>query len=273
MFVKYTLFSEYMIENFQNTGLIGHTGFVGSNLKLLNNFLKCYNSENINDAYKEHFDLLILAGLSGTKFLINKDPREDLKNIENQKNILKSIKANHIVFISTIDIYSDKIGVDENCKTELSSLDHYGLNRLEFEGFIVDNFKKHYIIRLPMLFGKGLKKNILFDLLNNQFLEKINIYSVLQWYDLTNLWKDIKIIIKENIKLINLISEPVTMQDIIRNHFDEKLFNKGKNSGRIQTNILSKFGSCFDSDSDYIYSKEEICDCIDKFILSQPSGP
>ena len=43
------------------TGLIGHTGFVGTNLKEKYFFDKEYNSSNIKEIEGEQFDLLLCA--------------------------------------------------------------------------------------------------------------------------------------------------------------------------------------------------------------------
>ena len=56
------------------TGLIGYTGFVGSNLSEQKSFSEYFNSSNIEKIKNHEFDMLICAGLSGTKYKINKKP-------------------------------------------------------------------------------------------------------------------------------------------------------------------------------------------------------
>ena len=68
------------------------------------------------------------------------------------------MSAKHFVLISTIDVYCNKIGVDEDSKININKLDHYGYNRHDFEQFVISLFRRSYIIRLPMLFGHGLKR-------------------------------------------------------------------------------------------------------------------
>ena len=79
-------------EKINSSALIGHTGFVGSHIKQSCAFTKYYNSENINQINNQSFDLIVSAGLSGTKYLVNKNPENDISNIENQKNFLKILK-------------------------------------------------------------------------------------------------------------------------------------------------------------------------------------
>ena len=54
--------------------LVGHTGFVGSNLKAQTTFDRLYNSGNITDAFGTNPDLLVYSGVRSEKFLANSDP-------------------------------------------------------------------------------------------------------------------------------------------------------------------------------------------------------
>ena len=101
------------------TGLIGYTGFVGSNLCEQKSFSEYFNSSNIEKIKNHEFDMLICAGLSGTKYKINKNPSSDLCNINNQKKLLKAIQVDKIIFISTIDVFDKKNTVNE--KFEIDS--------------------------------------------------------------------------------------------------------------------------------------------------------
>jgi len=253
------------------TAIIGHTGFVGSNIILKKKFSFYYNSSNISEIKNESFDLLISCGLSATKFLINKNPLQDKINIQNQKNLLASTKVNHIVHISSIDVYNNKIEVNENSKINSSELDHYGYNRFNFEKFIIDNFNNFHIIRLPMLFGNGLKKNVLYDLLNNQFKNRINNDSIFQWYNIENIWNDIRNIINKKINLINLISEPIKLSSINKKYFGYPI-NELAGKKPLITDIRSIHSKKFSNKTDYIYSKKNIENDLKKFIYTYKSG-
>ena len=247
------------------TGLIGHTGFVGSNLSEQKIFSEYFNSSNIEKIKNQTFDLLICAGLSGKKYLINRNPDVDLLNLNNQKNLLKTVQANKIIFISTIDVYDKKIDVNEKSIIDNQKLDNYSKNRYDFENFLKNQFDNYHIIRLPMLFGRGLKKNVLYDLQHNQFLQNINKNSIFQWYCLNNLFNDINYIIKEKIKLINLISEPIKINEMIMRYFKYKSFDNNKNL--IQTNIKSLHAPINSQCGNYIYSKKQILKDMDNYFL------
>tara|TARA_Y100001970_G_scaffold294326_1_gene450609 strand:+ start:9562 stop:10332 length:771 start_codon:yes stop_codon:yes gene_type:complete len=247
------------------TAVIGFTGFVGSNICANMKFDNYYNSKNIKELMNNSYDLLISCGLSGTKYKINKNPDSDLENIQIQKNILKSTKIKKIIHISSIDIYDQKINVNENTKPNEFKLDHYGKNRYEFEKFIINNFENYHIIRLPMLFGEGLKKNVLYDLLNNQFINGINYNSVFQWYNPKNLSKDFKLITNNNLKIVNLISEPLEIKSLVDRFFLDKRKLMTQNN-LIKTNVKTIYSDIFSDTSGYAYSKKTISLNLDSYI-------
>ena len=163
--------------------LVGYTGFVGSNLLQFYEFNYLFNSKNFKEAANREFDIIFFCGVPAVKWYANKNPEEDFKTLENIKSILDTIKVNKIVLISTIDVYEDVTsGNDEDYKIIYNKNHTYGKNRYLFENYIMDRFDDYNIIRLPALFGKGLKKNIIFDLINNNNVNDIPINSEFQWY-------------------------------------------------------------------------------------------
>lgn len=147
-------------------GLIGYTGFVGSNLDSQINFDKKYNSKNISEIKGKIFDELYCAGVSAVKWFANQNSEKDILGINNLIENLKEVKARKFILISTIDIY-DKLGnVNEDTIPNIEKQDTYGKNRYFLENWVKENFEDYLIVRLPALFGNGLKKNFLYDLMN-----------------------------------------------------------------------------------------------------------
>jgi len=145
--------------------LIGYTGFVGSNLCSQHNFDFKYNSKNIEDAFQEQHDLVIYAGIRAEKFLANSSPDKDLKHIEEAESIISKLKFKKLVLVSTIDVYKNPNGVNENTAIETENLHAYGLHRFLLEKWVSENVADYHILRLPALFGEKLKKNFIFDMI------------------------------------------------------------------------------------------------------------
>lgn len=184
--------------------LIGYTGFVGSVLKKSLSRPTLYNSKNIKKIKKKFFKEIICAGLPAKKWIANKYPSKDLKNTNKLINNLKNVNCKLFILISTIDVHNTK--------------ESYGKNRKLFEIFIKKKFKNYIIIRLPAIFGNGLKKNILYDLLNNNETHKINSEDKFQWFDLSLLYDEINKLKKKNKfnKIVELYSPPISNKKIIK---------------------------------------------------------
>jgi nucleoside-diphosphate-sugar epimerase len=195
--------------------IIGHTGFVGSYLKTkIYDNCDLYNSKNIELIQNKSYKIAYVCGLPATKWLINQNPEEDYKNmLELQRNLLLA-NIEKIILISTIDIYS-KTNQNQNEDDNDITEEPYGHHRYLMEEWVKQNYIDYHIIRLPGIFGLGLKKNIIFDLLNNHNLDKINIGNKYQWYYLDDLYNDIKQILNQNIRIINLFSESIKVSELI----------------------------------------------------------
>lgn len=245
--------------------LIGNSGLVGKNLIDQIKFDHTFNSSNIGEfhhLYEENSDLY-LSCLPATKWMINKNIPKDIENIHNILNVLCGKKYNKIVLISTIDVYSDSTESSDEDQIPVVKNLNYGSNRYLFELFVSQliDFKKLYIVRLPALFGKYLKKNILFDLLNDNNVQDINPNTYFQWYNLNNLSSDIDLMINKfpEERVFNLFPEPVFTKDILNTFFPEvKITNDKK---MVRYNFKTKF-----SDTGYFDIRENTMKDIGEFM-------
>lgn len=203
--------------------LIGYTGFVGSFLRTkLPYYTHLYNSSNIDKIHGKSYDIAFFAGLPATKWLVNKEPQKDVCNMLSIQQHLLKANIDKFVLISTIDIYDHQcLGQTED--PQHISTESYGKHRYIMEEWVKMIYRDHHIVRLPALFGLGLKKNIIYDILNNNNTSSINPYSYFQWYDIENLYFDIKQVIHSQIKVINLFSEPISTKDLFSECFTDKL--------------------------------------------------
>ena len=247
------------------SALFGYTGFVGTYLLLNNKFDYFYNSKNIGDAKGKHFDIVYIACIPAKKWYANKYPIEDHLLIEGIKDILNTITANKVVLISTIDIY-DNISNQSNEMTSINyATNHaYGKNRYLFEVFIKETFDTYYIIRLPALFGKGLKKNVIYDLLNNNNVDRIYINSAFQWYNLDWLDDDINVCVNNKIQECNLFTEPLDTKQVLT-LFNYEYTNNPTDPYIYNTKTIYdkyfEYGKC-----GYIRNKDMVFDDIKLFI-------
>lgn len=146
--------------------IVGYTGFVGTNLVEKHTFDGMYNSKNITEAYGTEPDLLVYTGVPAEMFLANQNPAADLAVIEQAIENIKQIRPKKIVLISTIAVYQEPDGVDEDTQIQEETLTAYGANRLLLEKWVEEHVEEHLIVRLPGLYGKNLKKNFIYDFIH-----------------------------------------------------------------------------------------------------------
>ena len=194
--------------------LIGHTGFVGGNLLRQREFPLRFNSRTIGDARSQAMGHVVCAGVSAVKWMANKEPEDDWRGIQRLIDVLKQVNADHFTLISTIDVYGDPSGQTEADVPPTEGLHPYGRHRLALETFVAERFPSHAIVRLPALFGSGLKKNAIYDLMHLNQTDRIIPNAAFQWYPLNRLADDLDTIRDAAIGLINITSEPILMSDV-----------------------------------------------------------
>lgn len=259
------------------TALVGYTGFVGSNLDKSYSFTDLFNSKNINYISDNTYDIVVYAGVTGTKYLANLYADKDKQHIDDTICNLQKIKTKKLILISTVDVYPSPVGFDELYNINPSDNHTYGKNRFYLENWVKENINDYAIIRIPALYGDNLKKNFIYDIINiippmikeeqfqqfinNEFICSIykydnNFYklntqdrkilkqarelflqhefnalkftdsrNMYQFYNLKNLWKDICTTVDKDIKIINIVSEPIKASELYYSIFKKEYIN------------------------------------------------
>lgn len=303
-----------------NVVLVGGTGFVGSNLVESYNFSKVYNSDNVELGYGTCPDILIYAGVRGTKFKANLKPEEDMINIKAAIYNITNIRPKKLILISTIDVFNRPDGENEDAAIRFEGLSSYGRNRALLEKWVKDNLNNYLIIRLPGIYGKNIKKNFIYDILHpipfmlteNKYREsymiekeiaifylknidgfyyrkklkieeqaklrsiwdKIGFTSldftdsrgIFQYYNLKSLWENICVAVKNNIKILNIATEPVSIAEIYKYIFQKDLHNYISDNIPYY-NFKTKYDQLFNGKNGYIMEKEAVLEDIKKFII------
>ncbi len=146
--------------------LVGSTGFVGSNVLAAGGFDGAFHSTNVRQAFGARPELLVYAGLRAEKFLANSAPARDLAAVETAFDNIRKIAPKRLALISTVDVYPSPVEVDEATPIDASALAPYGRNRLLLEEMARSLDMPVTVFRLPGLYGPGLKKNFVYDLIH-----------------------------------------------------------------------------------------------------------
>lgn len=147
-----------------DTVLVGSTGFVGGNLMAAHAFDAAYHSTDIAEGFGKDNGLVVYAGVPAAMFLANQDPAADLAVMAAARENLRRLAPKQVVLISSIAVYADSRGKYEDSPMSAEGLAPYGANRLRLEQWVREDRPDALILRLPALYGIGLKKNFLYDL-------------------------------------------------------------------------------------------------------------
>ncbi|KQM84134.1 NAD-dependent epimerase/dehydratase family protein [Agromyces sp. Leaf222] len=195
------------------SALIGHTGFVGSNLASRHRFDAVYNSTNIREIEGEAFDLVVTAGNRADSHRINREGDADRAEIDALADHLTRVEAGRFVLVSTVCVYPGGTSPTETTPKSETGLTPYGANRLHQERRLASEHDT-LVVRLPQLYGDGLKKGIVHDLANDYRVEFIRPEAEFQYYDVRRLWHDIEIALGAGLDALN-VATPALRNDVV----------------------------------------------------------
>ena len=222
-------------------GLIGSHGLFGNEICKFYTPVHVYNSDNIHELAQEQFDTVICAAPSANRRIAQHNSQCDSDSIDQIIAALSAQRIQRLVLIGTIDavVYPDTV---------------YGRNRLRLETFVKQEFEHHYVLRFGNIVGANIKKNVLFDLKHDQFLDSINLDSVTQWYPLDRLQTDIEYALSHSSYEQTLVSDPIQVKEIVERFFPEKLTHVGTNPGAISNYNLPS-----------VIDKQQVFDCMSEY--------
>lgn len=236
--------------------LIGSTGFVGSTLSDQMTFDAAVHRPTLETVRGAAAELVVCAGMPAAKWRINQDPAADRANMQHLMAVLGSMTAERFLLVSTIDVYADPNGADESVPADLEHPQAYGRHRAVFEAFVREQFPDAVILRLPGLYGRRLRKNLIFDLLqgaHDQYM-KVNRASTFQFFDVARTWQVAQTAFDAGLPVVNIATEPVAAGDVAR-LFGVDLPAAGPAvSYDMHTRLAGRLGR---GPGPYLYSREE----------------
>lgn len=247
--------------------LIGHSGFVGGNLARQHAFDDLYNSTNVEDLRGTHHGLLVCAGAPAAKWKANADPDADRRGIERLMSALDATTARLVVLISTIDVFPRPVGVAEDTVPNTASHHAYGRHRRLLEQFVQERFES-VVIRLPALYGRGLRKNAVHDLLHDHELEKVDARGRFQFYGLDRLWADVDVAVAHALPVAHLAIEPVTIAEIARHAFGIEFTNELPVAPAAY-DMWTRHAALFGGRGHYLETRDVVLDRLADFVRSE----
>jgi hypothetical protein len=214
------------------------------------------------------FDLLVCAGVRAVKWWANQNPECDLTAIHALVQHLRKARSREVIVISTIDVYPEPVQVDERSTIHGKSNHPYGQHRLEFEDQMRSLFERVRVVRLPGLFGPGLKKNVIYDLMHDNQLDQIHPESCFQYYCLSDLWRHVTRVRTNDLDLVNLATEPIANRTLIARHFPMKQTGGGAGIASVY-DVRTRYAQELAGNGDYVFSSAQIHDRLSAYLAGE----
>jgi hypothetical protein len=255
------------MSGFHGTALIGHSNLVGGNLARQRAFDETYDWTTIDDIAGRSFELLVVSGAPTEKHIANADPVADRRAIGQLIAVLDQVDASRVVLISTVDVFGEPVEIDESTPVGLDGLHEYGHNRRLLEEMVLARFDA-LVVRLPGLYGRGLKKNVIHDLLREQQVGPIDSRRTVQFYGLDRLWRDVTIALDNELTVVHLATEPVSVSDVAREGFGLH-FENAVAPIPIRYDVRTVYAPLFGGRGGYIETRERVLTRIRAFVESE----
>ena len=249
-------------------GLVGYTGFVGGTLLRAVPFHALYNSSNAREMRGRQFDVFVVAGAPADKWKANQNPDRDRASIDGLIANIAEVQAHTAILISTVDVYPDPVGVDEASSIDVGVQQPFSFHRLLLERAFRARFPSGLIVRLPALFGNGLKRNAIFDLLRQHETWKLHAQSQCQFYSLARLWPDLQRVQAQGLRLINVATTPLTLADVSREAFGFEFANDPGTPPACY-DVRTRHDAALGGAGGYLYDRATVMDDLTKFVRSQ----
>jgi dTDP-4-dehydrorhamnose reductase len=249
--------------------LIGHSGFVGNVLERQAQFAQRYRSSNIAHVRGQRLGTVVCAAAPAQKWIANRDPAADRANIDALIGHLDALECERFVLISTVDVFKSPIEVDEETPVDETGLHAYGLHRRLLEKFVQQRFARHLVVRLPGLVGPGLRKNVIFDFLNDNNVQAVESRGVFQFYPMVNLWADLQTALQAGLHLLHLTAEPLSVADVSQLGFGRP-FRNHLPPAPASYDLRTRHAAAFGSSGPYQYDRRASLLAIRAYAQTEP---
>lgn len=223
------------------------------------------SSANISQYAGQSFDEMFIAAGDARKWYANQNEQSDLQHINRLFEDVRKIGAERVYILSTVDVYGNRVGNEAALPDEISC-EPYGRHRFMFEQALAEHYSSLTIVRLPGLFGPGLKKNIIFDLMHGRALDGVAANATFQWFSLFDLKMVLDQVRQHDIKNLNVCSEPISVMELVNFLGISAEYDLKASPSATSYDITSVHASVFGGDA-YLFDKEYILTEIKKFFL------
>jgi hypothetical protein len=251
------------------SALIGYTGGVGATLAKTNEFDLLAHRSEASALQGIHLGRLVCS-LPSNPRIVSQNPTKDAENLAALEAALSTLWVERFILLSTTEVYRSTTGLDESDDSTHCPSHPFGANRLVLEHFARDRFDRYHIVRLPIVFGHGERRNALADL--GRQLTRQHPASRLQWYPLARLACDLHTIERHELPVTNLCPEPLITSTIIQRWFSEHATSEVPDP-QVDYDLRTRHSALFGGDAGYIMSGQDVLSAFEEFVAGEEPAP
>ena len=124
------------------------------------------------------------------------------------------------------------------------------------------------VVRLPGLYGQGLRKNAVYDLLHDRSVDAIAGNARFQFYDVDRVWSDVERVLAAGADTANITSEPVAMSDVASRVFNRTLPTPWSDSAP-SYDVRSRYAYLVHGDNGYWFDAATVYDGLQRFVAHE----
>jgi len=113
-----------------------------------------------------------------------------------------------------------------------------------------------------------LRKNVIFDFLNDNNLNAIESRGIFQFYPMVNLWSDIQTALAAKLSLVHLTAEPLSVADVSFKGFGRP-FTQVLANAPARYDMQTRHAQIFGSSGRYQYNARETIQAIRAYAQSE----
>lgn len=156
--------------------VLGGKGFIGSAIveeaERRGYTVLSVGRKNYHEFSGSACDVLINADGNSKKYIATQDPKDDFdRSVQSVVNSLHDFRPSCYVYLSSIDVYSERAHPDRNHETsmiDIQRLSAYGFHKYMAEHLVRFYANSWLIFRMGGFVGRSLWKNSIYDILKNR---------------------------------------------------------------------------------------------------------
>ena len=167
---------------------------------------------------KHRHDVLIIAAPCGSRITVGNNSDKDMLDCYKLVETLSKCTYNKLIYISSRDVLYQTV---------------YGTNRKVLEEMVL-KLDNSVALRIGKALAPGFTRNILSDIKNNTWLDKINLSNTDQWYPINRILVDANSLFDTGKKVDIFLSKPIYNREIVTKYKPKLVSQLAKNNLHVQ---------------------------------------